>query len=68
MAIIYALLVTFWDYSSVQVGSTRAGNQCSALHGLENTHVVHRFSSIHFGLPGGVSSSRHDNDTPSGLI
>jgi hypothetical protein len=34
----------------------------------ENKYVDRRFSSIHFGLPGGVSSSRHDKDTPLGLI
>jgi hypothetical protein len=38
------------------------------IHSQENKYVDRRFSSIDFGLPGGVSSSRHDKHTPLGLI
>jgi hypothetical protein len=38
------------------------------IHSQENRYVVRRFSSIHFGLPGGVGLSRHGNDTTLGLI
>jgi hypothetical protein len=37
-------------------------------HSQENKYVDRRFSSINFGLPGSISSSRHDKDTPLGLI
>src|SRR5262249_7909037 len=48
--------------------STFLGALKFKIHSRENKYVDRRFSSIDFGLPGGVSSSRHDKDTPLGLI
>src|SRR5215470_4868724 len=93
MSVPKIFVVTFLEYSSVQVGSSLSRYQFSALrrdgeyrggisidddsifgtlkfkiHSQGNKYVVRRFSSIDFGLPGGLCSSRHDNDTPLGLI